>query len=109
MLTSSMKKTIFLPALGCSNVLLGASRFPSIASIKFVVDVFPEKLMNAERRFSGAFIRKFLVMTDFPTPVSPIMRALKLFIRIDWSRNLYLTVSFVGTKISKKFCFSSKQ
>jgi len=109
MLTSSMKKTIFLPAFGWSMFFLNASRLPSIASTRFVVEVFPEKLMKAERRFSGAFIKKFLVMTDFPTPVSPMMRALKPFMRIDCNRNLYLTVSLVGTKISKKFCLGSKQ
>jgi hypothetical protein len=60
--------------------------------------------MKAERRFSGEFIKKFLVTTDFPTPVSPMIKALWPFMRILWRRNLYLIVSLVGTRISKKFC-----
>ena len=82
---------------------LKASRLPSTASTRLVVVVLPEKLTNAQRRFSGEFMRKFLVMTDLPTPVSPIIKALWPFIRIVFSRNLYLTVSLVGTRISKKF------
>lgn len=73
-----MKKTIFFPAGGPRRVFLLASRLPSNASYRFLVDVLPEKLTNvANKSVDGsAVVRNSLVITDFPTPVSPVINTL---------------------------------
>ena len=81
------------------------ARLPSNASCKFFVLVFPLKLTKVVTKVSGLILtRKSFVITDLPTPVSPIRRQfLPYFMRVD-KRYLYLTVSFVGTRISKNSC-----
>ena len=75
---------------------------PSKASYKFLVLVLPLKFTKVVTNYSGLILmRKSLVMTDLPTPVSPIKRQfLPYFIRVC-KRYLYFTVSFVGTRMSK--------
>lgn len=102
-----MKKIIFFPPGGPNNVFLLASRFPSNASYRFLVVVFPEKLTNAYTISSGEENKKSFVITDLPTPVSPVSKTLyPLYMRV-FKINLYFTVSLVGTRISKKLLFGS--
>jgi hypothetical protein len=75
MLTSSIKKTIFFPPGGPRRVFLFASKFPSKAAYKLLAEVLPEKLTQAETISSGAKASQSFVMTDLPTPVSPVNRA----------------------------------
>jgi len=101
-----MKKIFFvLWTLGASKFLRLASRLPSKASYKFLLVVFPEKFTKAGSIISVAVIRNSFTITDLPTPVSPVISTLKpVYIRV-FRIYLYLTVSFVGTRISKKFTF----
>jgi hypothetical protein len=108
MLTSSIKNIIFLPPGGPNKVFLLASKLPSNASYKFLVVVLPEKLTKAKTMFSGVLNKKSLTTTDLPTPVSPVTNTLNpLNIRV-YRIDLYLTVSVVGTRISKNFFCGSK-
>ncbi len=78
MLRSSMKKIIFLPPGGPRRVFLLASKLPSKAACKFEVVVFPEKFTKALTYSSGVLTKKSLIITDLPTPVSPVIKRLKL-------------------------------
>ena len=69
--------------------------------------VLPEKFTKALTYSSGVFFKKSLTITDFPTPVSPVISKLKLENIKVYNRNLYLTVSPVGTNISKKLFLGS--
>jgi len=97
-----MKNIIDFPAGGPSKVFLLASRFPSKASYKFLVVVLPEKLTQAETMSSEAVAKNPFVTTDLPTPVPPVINTLWPAPNKVERRYLYLTVSLVGTRISKK-------
>jgi hypothetical protein len=72
-----------------------------------LVVVLPEKLTNAETISSDAVFKKSLTTTDLPTPVSPVIKTFLPALTKLLSKNLYFTVSLVGTKISKKLKFGS--
>lgn len=48
--------------------------------------------------FSLSFIRRLEVITDFPTPVSPVTNIGLEILRSDSQITEYLVVSIVGTK-----------
>ena len=64
--------------------------------------VFPEKFTQADTMSSGAVAKNPFVTTDFPTPVPPVINTLWPAPNNVERRYLYLTVSLVGTRISKK-------
>lgn len=97
-----MKNIIFFPDFsGASKFLRLRARFPSIASERFLVVVLPLKFTNVDTNRSSIVIKNSLVITDLPTPVSPINRAFLLFYIKRVKRYLNLVVSFVGTRMSK--------
>jgi hypothetical protein len=102
-----MKNIIFFPPGGPNNVFLFASKFPSNASYRFFVVVFPEKFTNAYTISSLVLYKKSFVTTDLPTPVSPVSNALKPLNTNTDRMYLYFIVSLVGTNISKNFLLAS--
>lgn len=103
-LTSSINKTIFFPAGGPNkslrffmNLSLSMNK-----SSKFLELVYAEKLSMENTYFSLLTLNRYSYMiTDLPTPVSPVISTLYPP-SINLSRRyLNLTVSYVGTRILK--------
>jgi hypothetical protein len=69
--------------------------------------VFPEKFTKAETISSDAVFKKSFITTDLPTPVSPVIKTFLPPPNRHLSKNLYFTVSLVGTRISKKLIYGS--
>jgi len=103
MLTSSTKNTIFLFTGAPKRVL---RFFSSLLSIRYCVSmacVCAEKLMvkGTMERGPRIFSSASTVMTDLPTPVTPVKSTERRTSRHRSSRNEYRTVSTVGTRIWK--------
>lgn len=100
---SSIKIAFFQLGLAPNKCLFFFVSFYSIAIYDYFGDVYAEKFRNIGLIYfvTFNFSSKFDIITDFPTPVIPVIND-GFYISISFSNiNEYLVVSIVGTNISK--------